>query len=106
MRGWLSSDPSKVEELVEALNLVTGQRLLSRLWNEAAAEATEAVQASDRLVASRGPVGPYTPVVDAARYFTALTHVATLQLAARDGHPRGPVVRQQAVRPMPPARAA
>ena len=80
LRGWLSSDPSKVEELVEALNLVTGQRLLSRLWNEAAAEATEAVQASDRLVASRGPVGPYTPVVDAARYFTALTHVATLQL--------------------------
>ncbi|GAA1395787.1 hypothetical protein [Luteococcus peritonei] len=80
LRGWVSSDPSKTEELVDALNQATGLRLLSRLWGEAAGEATEAVQASDRLVASRGPVGPYTPVVDAARYFTALTHVATLQL--------------------------
>lgn len=79
LRGWVSSDPSRTEEMVDALNEVTALRLLSGRPSEAAPEATEAVGAADKLVASRGPVGPYTPPVDAARYFTALTHVATIQ---------------------------
>ncbi|MEL4504325.1 hypothetical protein AAEX63_07115 [Luteococcus sp. H138] len=80
LRGWVSSDPTRTEEFVDALNEATGLRLLSRAWGEAAPEATEAVAAAHKLVASRGPIGPYTPLVDAGRYFTALTHVATLQL--------------------------
>lgn len=79
LRGWVSSDPGRSDDFVDALNEATGLRLLSRLWAEAAPEATEAVGAADKLVASRGPVGPYTPLVDAGRYFTALTHVATVQ---------------------------
>ncbi len=79
LRGWMASDPTRTEEFVDALNAATGLRLLSRAWAEAAPEATEAVTAADRLVSSRGPVGPYTPMVDAARYVTALTHVATIQ---------------------------
>lgn len=79
LRGWVVSDPSRTEEFVDALNRVTGLRLLSGLWAEAAPEATEAVGAANKLVASRGPVGPYTPLVDAARYFTALVHVARVQ---------------------------
>lgn len=79
LRGWMASDPTRTEEFVDALNAATGLRLLSRAWAEAAPEATEAVTAADRLVSSRGPVGPYTPMEDAARYVTALAHVATIQ---------------------------
>ena len=59
--------------------------------------------------------GGSTPVAAAAVSFLWLFllhlivlvgYVTTLRLAARDGHPRGPVVREQTVRPMPPARAA
>lgn len=89
LRGWMASDPTRTEEFVDALNQVTGLRLLSRAWAEAAPEATEAVTASDRLVASRGPVGAYTPAVDAGRYFTALTHVATIQSGMRLSQPAG-----------------
>lgn len=79
LRGWMASDPTRTEEFVDALNAATGLRLLSRAWAEAAPEATEAATAADRLVSSRGPVGPYTPMEDAARYVTALAHVATIQ---------------------------
>lgn len=89
LRGWVSSDPSRTEEFVDALNEATGLRLLSRAWGDAAPEATEAVGAANKLVASRGPVGPYTPLVDAGRYFTALTHVATVQLGMNLPEPAG-----------------
>ncbi|MEL4359350.1 MULTISPECIES: hypothetical protein [unclassified Luteococcus] len=89
LRGWVASDPSRADEFVDALNQATGLRLLSRAWAEAAAEATEAVGAANKLVASRGPVGPYTPLVDAGRYFTALTHVATVQLGMNLPEPAG-----------------
>ncbi|WP_420175075.1 hypothetical protein [Luteococcus sp. OSA5] len=89
LRGWMASDPSRTEEFVDTLNRATGLRLLSRAWAEAAPEAAEAVSAADKLVRSRGPVGPYTPVVDAARYFTALVHVATVQLGMGLSEPAG-----------------
>lgn len=79
LRTRVMSDPEKADELVDQLNESTGLRLVAHRWAEAVAEAQEAVAAADKLVASRGPVGPYTPMPDAARYFTALGHVARLQ---------------------------
>ncbi|HIW29267.1 MAG TPA: hypothetical protein H9987_04550 [Candidatus Luteococcus avicola] len=79
LRTRVLSDPAKSDELVDQLNEATALRLVAHRWADAVAEAQEAVQAADRLVASRGPVGPYTPMVDAARYFSALGHVARLQ---------------------------
>ncbi|MGO4957359.1 hypothetical protein ACTQ49_08825 [Luteococcus sp. Sow4_B9] len=92
LRGWVASDPTRTEDFVDALNEATGLRVLSRAWAEAAPEAAEAVGAADKLVRSRGPIGPYTPVVDAARYFTALTHVATVQLGMGLVEPAGSTI--------------
>src|SRR6478609_4280591 len=79
LRGWVGSDPSRTAELGDALVAVTAHRLLGHAYADAAAEAQESVVLSGKLLAEHGPIGPYTPVTDAVRYFTAAVHLAALQ---------------------------
>lgn len=80
LRGWVGTDPSKAPELGDALNALTAHRLLGHQYAEAAADAQAAVVSAAKLLASHGPIGPYTPMPDAARYFTATVHLAAIQV--------------------------
>jgi hypothetical protein len=79
LRGWVGSDPSRNAELGDALVALTGHRLLGHAYADAATEAQEAVVLAGKLLAEQGPIGPYTPVPDAVRYFTAAVHLAAIQ---------------------------
>ena len=79
LRGWVGSDPSKAPELADALVELTAHRLLGHGYAVAAADAQESVRRAGELLAARGPIGPYTSITDAARYVTALVHMATIQ---------------------------
>ncbi len=79
LRGWVGKDESKRAPLVHTLNELTAQRLLAHSFAEAAMDAQEAVTQAAKVIADHGPVGPYTPMPDAAAYLTALAHVATVQ---------------------------
>jgi hypothetical protein len=82
LRGWVGSDPSRNAELGDALIEVTGYRLLGHAYADAASEAQEAVVLAGKLLAEQGPIGPYTPVPAAVRYFTAAVHLAVIQAGA------------------------
>lgn len=82
LRGWVASDPTKADPLVDALNELTASRLLARQHADAFADAQDALVQANRLVAFHGAVGPFTPVDDGVRFFTATAHVAALQAAA------------------------
>ncbi|HET9128312.1 MAG TPA: hypothetical protein VFN73_09555 [Propionibacteriaceae bacterium] len=79
LRGHVGSDPSKAEALADALNELTANRLVARQFADATADAQEAVVAAAKLLGEAGPVGAYTPPPLAARYYTAVTHVAVAQ---------------------------
>jgi len=79
LKGWVGTDPSKVVPWLDALIALTAHRLIGHAYADAAAEAQEAVVATAKQLATHGPIGPYTPVPDAARSFTAMVHVATVQ---------------------------
>jgi hypothetical protein len=79
LRGWVGSDPSKLPELADALVELTAHRLLGHGYAAAAADAQDAVRRAGELLAAGGPIGPYTSVGDAARYVTAVVHLATIQ---------------------------
>jgi hypothetical protein len=81
LRGWVGSDPSKGIELADALVELTAHRLLGHAYTAAAADAQESVRRSGETLAAKGPIGPYTSINDAARYVTAVVHVATIQAA-------------------------
>lgn len=80
LRGWIATDPSRMPELVDALIALTRHRLLGHAYAEAAIESQESVVAAARLVTAAGPIGPYTSMLDAARYVTATVQVATIQV--------------------------
>jgi hypothetical protein len=79
LRGWVGSDPSRAPELADALVQLTAHRLLGHGYAAAAADAQEAVRRTAELLAEQGPIGPYTSIRDAARYATAVIHLATIQ---------------------------
>jgi hypothetical protein len=80
LRGWVGSDPSKLPELADALVALTTHRLLGHGYAAAAADAQDAVRRAGELLAASGPIGPYTSINDAARYVTAVIHLATIQV--------------------------
>jgi hypothetical protein len=79
LRGWVGSDPSKAPELADALVELTAHRLLGHRYAVAAADAQESLRRAGELLAARGPIGPYTSITDAARYVTAVVHLAAIQ---------------------------
>jgi hypothetical protein len=79
LRGWVGSDPSKLAELTDALVELTAHRLLGHGYAAAAADGQDAVRRAGELLAAAGPIGPYTSIEDAARYLTAVIHLATIQ---------------------------
>ena len=85
LRGWAASDESVAERLTDALNELTAQRLLAHQYAPAVEDAQDALTRANRLVAAHGAVGPFTPIDDGVRFFTATTHLAATQAGA--GHP-------------------
>jgi hypothetical protein len=79
LRGWVGSDPSRALELADALIQLTAHRLLGHSYAAAAEDAQDAVRRAAELLAAKGPIGPYTSVSDAARYVTAVVHLAAIQ---------------------------
>lgn len=79
LRVAATSDPERTDELADALVELTAARLLAWDLAEAAADAPEAVLLSARILASRGPSGPYASVPDAVRYASATVHLAAVQ---------------------------
>src|SRR4029450_10612965 len=79
LRGWVGSDPSKGLELADALVELTAHRLLGHAYAAAAADAQESVRRAGEMLTAKGPIGPYTSINDAARYVTAVVHLATVQ---------------------------
>jgi hypothetical protein len=79
LRGWVGSDPSRTPELADALIQLTAHRLLGHGYAAAAEDAQDAVRRAAELLAAKGPIGPYTSVSDAARYVTAVVHMAAIQ---------------------------
>ena len=56
--------------------------MLGHAYTVAAPEAQEAVKLAAQQLTVNGPIGPYTSVADAARYATAVVHLAVIQAAA------------------------
>ena len=79
LRGWVSTDPSKAGELIDALNALVAHRLVTWANAEAAADVQEGVVGSARLMSAHGPLGAYTPASDSARFLVASTHLGTVQ---------------------------
>ncbi len=84
LRGWAASDESVAERLTDALNELTAQRLLAHHFVPAVEDAQDALTRANKLVAAHGAVGPFTPIDDGVRFFTATTHLAATQAGA--GH--------------------
>ena len=81
LRGWISTDASRLPELVDALNGLVAHRLDGHAYGAAGADAQEAVKRSADLLLSTGPIGPYSSAPDAVRCGTALVQLAALQSA-------------------------
>jgi hypothetical protein len=82
VRGWVGSDPSRNPELADALVALTAHRLQGHAFADAATDAQESLALAGKVLAEHGPIGPYTSVDDAARYFTAAVHLAAIQVGA------------------------
>jgi hypothetical protein len=89
LRGWVGSDPSRAPELADALIQLTAHRLLGHGYAAAAEDAQDAARRAAELLAAKGPIGPYTSVGDAARYVTALVHLATIRAGIGMPHAAG-----------------
>ncbi len=79
LRVSATSDPTRGDELADALVRLTGSRLLAWDFAEAAADAPEAVLLAARILARNGAAGPYTSPADATRFFTASASLAAVQ---------------------------
>ena len=79
LRVAATSDPAQTDELADSLVELNGQRLLAWSFAEAAADAPESVLLAARILAGRGPAGPYASLTDAVRYFTASAQLAAVQ---------------------------
>src|SRR5215213_4923534 len=79
LRGWVGSDPSRAPELADTLVLLTSHHLLGHAFAAAAGDAQEALRRAAELLTANGPIGPYTSIIDATRYVTAVVHLAVVQ---------------------------
>jgi len=79
LRGWVGTDPSRQPELADELVALTAARLAAQAFAEAAADARESLALAGRLLASHGPLGPYTPVADATRFVAAAVQFGAVQ---------------------------
>jgi hypothetical protein len=79
LRGWVGSDPSRAPELADALVQLTAHRLLGHGYTAAVPDAQDSVRRAREILTASGPIGPYTSISDAARYVTAVVHLATIQ---------------------------
>ena len=57
LRGWVGSDPSRAQELADALIQLTAHRLLGHSWAAAADDAQDAVRRAAELLAARARSG-------------------------------------------------
>lgn len=73
------SDPQRAEELADTLVELTAVRLLTWDVLDAATDAPESVVLAARILASRGPSGPYASLADAGRYAAASAQLAAVQ---------------------------
>ncbi|MGB8021419.1 MAG: hypothetical protein WCF04_09355, partial [Candidatus Nanopelagicales bacterium] len=80
LRGWVGTDPTRTPELADALVRLTETRLRANSWTEAAPDAQDSVVLAGKLLASHGPLGPYTPLADAVRFVTATVQLADTQV--------------------------
>ncbi|MFZ1911979.1 MAG: hypothetical protein WAU30_06445, partial [Propionicimonas sp.] len=80
LRGWVGKDPSRTPELADALVRLTEERLRANAWAEAGPDAQESVVVAGKVLASHGPLGPYTPLADAVRFVTATIQLADTQV--------------------------
>ena len=76
LRGWVGSDPH--QDWHGRTDPAHGAPL-GHGYAAAAEDAQDAVRRAAELLAAKGPIGPYTSVSDAARYVTAVIHLATIQ---------------------------
>lgn len=79
LRVAVMTDPGRAGELADTLVELVGNRLLAWSFAEAAADAPDSVVLSARILAERGPIGPYASAEDAVRYFTASAQLAAVQ---------------------------
>lgn len=79
LRVLATSDPSRGDDLADALVSLTSARLALWDFSEAAADAPEAVLLAARILARNGASGPYTSPTDASRFFTASALLAAVQ---------------------------
>lgn len=79
LRVAVMTDPSLFGEFADTLVESVGNRLLAWSFTEAAADAPESVVLSARILAERGPIGPYASAEDAVRYVTASVQLAAVQ---------------------------
>lgn len=82
LRDWAGSDDSKTSELADALVQLGAHRLRGHLFNQAVTDAQQALSLSVKVMASAGPLGPYTPAPAAGRVVVAAIHLATIQTQA------------------------
>ena len=82
LRGWVDTDRSRLPELGDVLVKLTESRLLAAAWREAASDAQDSLTTAGRLLASHGPLGPYTPTEDALRFVRAALQLADIQTAS------------------------
>ena len=79
LRVAVMTDPGRNGEFADALVGLVGNRLLAWSFTQAAVDAPESVVLSARILAERGPAGPYASADDAVRYFTAAAQLAAVQ---------------------------
>ncbi|MGC3952973.1 MAG: hypothetical protein QM804_01755 [Propionicimonas sp.] len=79
LRVAVMTDPARSAELADTLIELVGNRLLAWSFVEAAADAPDSVVLAARILAERGPLGPYASTADAVRYFTAAAQLAAVQ---------------------------
>ncbi|MGC4152677.1 MAG: hypothetical protein QM628_06315, partial [Propionicimonas sp.] len=79
LRVAVMTDPARAGEFADTLVALVGNRLLAWSFTDAAADAPESVVLSARILAERGPLGPYASADDAVRYVTASVQLAAVQ---------------------------
>jgi hypothetical protein len=75
------SDPQRTEELADVVVELAASALLAWDVADAATPAPESVVLAARILASRGPSGPYASLPDAVRYASAAAQLAAVQAA-------------------------
>lgn len=79
--GHVGKDESKTVQLITTLNELNALLLAGHQIHDAAADVQDAMSRAAKQLASHGPIGPYTPLDEAAQYVTAVAHLTVVQRA-------------------------